>query len=101
MPMTVIVTRDVAARFRGFLSSVMLEIAPGVYTSPNMTRGVRQRVWTVLADWYGQLGGGAIVMTYRDLEAPGRQAVVSLGEPPRVLVEADGMLLVKQESPAV
>ena len=28
MPMTVIVTRDVEDRYRGFLSSVMLEVAP-------------------------------------------------------------------------
>ena len=34
MPMCVIVTRDVPARVRGFLASCMLEIAPGVYTTP-------------------------------------------------------------------
>ncbi|MEL6317336.1 MAG: type I-E CRISPR-associated endoribonuclease Cas2e, partial [Pseudomonadota bacterium] len=33
MPMTVIVTRDVAPRIRGFLASLALEIAPGVYTA--------------------------------------------------------------------
>lgn len=98
--MTVIVTRDVAQRFRGFLSSVMLEIAPGVYTSPTMTRGVRERVWKVLGDWFRELGGGGIVMTYRDLDSPGRQAVLNLGDPPRNLVEADGLLLVKRESPS-
>ena len=32
--MTVVVTVSVEARYRGFLASVMLEIAPGVYTSP-------------------------------------------------------------------
>lgn len=97
MPMTVIVTRDVAPRFRGFLSSVMLEIAPGVYTSPTMTKAVRGRVWTVLSDWFRELGGGGIVMTWRDLEAPGRQAVLNLGDPSRTLVDADGLLLVKRE----
>jgi CRISPR-associated protein Cas2 len=97
VPLTVVVTRDVAPRFRGFLSSVMLEIAPGVYTSPTMTKGVRERVWSVLSDWFGDLGGGGIVMTWRDLEAPGRQAVLNLGDPSRNLVEADGMLLVKRE----
>lgn len=97
MPMTVIVTRDVAPRFRGFLSSVMLEIAPGVYTSPNMTKGVRERVWSVIEDWFGQLGGGGIVMTWRDLDAPGRQAVLNLGDPSRTLVDADGALLVMRE----
>ena len=44
MSMTVVVTRNVAPRFRGFLASVMLEIAPGVYTAPEMSKGVRERV---------------------------------------------------------
>ena len=36
--MTVVVTVNVESRYRGFLASVMLEIAPGVYTGPRMTR---------------------------------------------------------------
>ena len=39
MPMTVVVTRDVEARYRGFLASAMLEIAPGVYVSPDSLIG--------------------------------------------------------------
>lgn len=100
MPMTVVVTRDVEARFRGFLSSVMLEIAPGVYTGPRMTKGVRERVWDVLADWFGHLGGGCVVMTWRDPEMPGGQAIRLLGEPPKTLVDVDGVLLVMRELPA-
>ena len=61
--MTVIVTVNVEARYRGFLASAMLEIAAGVYTSPDMTNGIRERVWDVLARWYYELGQGAIVMT--------------------------------------
>ena len=38
--MTVVVTINVEARYRGFLASAMLEIAPGVYTSPQMTQGI-------------------------------------------------------------
>ena len=98
--MTVVVTRDVASRYRGFLSSVMLEIAPGVYTSPNMTKGVRERVWRVLSDWFDATGGGGIVMTWRDPEASGRQAVRNLGDPPRELVDVDGALLVRRERSA-
>ena len=45
--MTVIVTVNVESRYRGFLASAMLEIAPGVYTSPNMTSGIRDRIWEV------------------------------------------------------
>jgi CRISPR-associated protein Cas2 len=97
MPMTVVVTRDVPDRFRGFLASCMVEIAPGVYTSPGMTRGVRERVWTVLESWFGELGGGAVVMTWRDPSLPARQGVAILGEPAKTLVEHDGVLLVKRE----
>ena len=47
MPMTVVVTTALPDRFRGFLASCMCEVAPGVFTSPNMSDGVRQRVWGV------------------------------------------------------
>jgi len=94
--MTVLVTRDVPDRFRGFLASAMLEIAPGVYTSPDMTRGVRERVWSVLADWFATLQQGSVVMTWPSAPAPGGQAVALLGEPPKELFEADGILLVRR-----
>ena len=44
VPMCVIVTRDIPSRFRGFLASSMLEIAAGVYTQPDMSASVRERV---------------------------------------------------------
>jgi len=94
--MTLIVTRDVEARYRGFLHSVMLEIAPGVYTSPRMTKGVRERVWDVLTDWHGHLNRGSIIMTWRDAKAAGGQGLLYLGEPPRELIEVDGMVLVRR-----
>ena len=100
MLMNVVVTRDVATRFRGFLASCMLEIAPGVYTSPNMTLGVRQRVWGVLQDWFGDLGGGSIVMTWREASAPGGQGVLTLGVPPMRMHDADGMILGCLDPPA-
>ena len=96
--MTVIVTVNVEARYRGFLASVMLEIAPGVYTSPAMTQGIRDRVWGVVARWYHELGTGSIVMTWRDASAPGGQQIRSLGEPPKEIVEADGIHLVRYRS---
>lgn len=95
MPMTVVVTRDVEARYRGFLSSVMLEIAPGVYTSPKMSRAVRQRVWKVMEDWYGQLGRGAILLTWQDSTASGGQGVLNLGNPSKEIVDLDGVLIVR------
>ena len=100
MPMTVIVTRDVAPRFRGFLASTALEIAPGVYTAPRMSRGVRERVWAVLEAWFEQLGGGAIVMTWRDGKLPGGQGVCVLGVRGKHLVPYDGVFLARTPLPA-
>lgn len=94
---TMIVTRDVEARYRGFLTSVMLEIAPGVYVSPRMSAAVRERVWEVLADWWSALGRGSIVMVWRDKAATGELAMEMLGEPPKEIVDADGVLLVKRK----
>ncbi len=93
--MTVIVTVNVESRYRGFLASAMLEIAPGVYTSPNMTSGIRDRIWEVLTDWYSQLGQGSIVMTWRDPSAVSGQEIRTLGEAPKEIVDADGVYLVK------
>ncbi len=93
--MTVVVTGNVEGRYRGFLASVMLEIAPGVYTSPQMTDGIRERIWEVLTRWYYELGHGSIVMTWRDPTAVAQQRIRTLGESPKEIVDADGVYLVK------
>ena len=93
--MTVVVTVNVESRYRGFLASAMLEIAPGVYTSPQMTSAIRERIWNVLSQWYYQLGQGAIVMTWRDPSLIGEQQIRTLGEAPKDIVDADGVYLVK------
>ncbi len=96
MPMTVVVTRDVEPRYRGFLASAMLEIAPGVYVSPDLSTGVRQRIWLVLEDWFATLGNGAVAMIWRDAAAVGGLALRHLGDPPKEIRDADGVLLVKR-----
>ena len=93
--MTVVVTVNVQARYRGFLASTMLEIAPGVYTSPQMTSGIRERIWEVISNWYYQLDQGSIVMTWQDSSATGEQQIRTLGQPPKEIVDADGVYLVK------
>jgi CRISPR-associated protein Cas2 len=97
MPMTVVVVRDVADRYRGFLASIMPEVATGVFTSPEITKGVRERVWTVLSDWWSVRPGGSIVMVWKDDRAPGGLGVVSLGEPTRALADIDGVLVTRRE----
>ena len=96
MPMTVVVTRDVADRYRGFLASLMPEIGPGVFVSPELSRGVRERVWTVLDGWWQAVPGGSVLMVWRDDTAPGRLGLLSLGLPPRQLADLDGVLLVRR-----
>ena len=96
MALCFVITRDVEMRYRGFLGSIMLELAPGVYASPRISQAVRERVWDVLSDWHSTLGSGSIVMTWRDKTAPGGLRVLTLGEPPKCLVEHEGSLLVRR-----
>jgi len=96
MPLCIVVTRDVEMRYRGFLGSLMLELAPGVYAGPRMTKAVRERVWDVLTEWHGALQGGSVVMAWRDATAPGGIRVKALGEPPKDIVEHEGSLLVRR-----
>ena len=96
MPMTIVVTRDVESRYRGFLASAMLEVAPGVYVSPDLSHGVRERIWTVISTWYDVLNRGAVVLMWRDSTASGGLALRHLGDPPKEIRDADGVLLVKR-----
>jgi CRISPR-associated protein Cas2 len=92
--MTVVITRNVPDRYRGFLASCMLELAPGVYTSPQMTDGVRNRVWSVCCEWAGALpDDGGVLMTWRDTTEPSGQAVRVLGWPRKEIVELNGLWL--------
>ncbi len=96
--MTVIVTNNVADRFRGFISSCMLEIAPGVYTSSNMNAGVRERLWKVIEKWYYDLSEeGSIVMTWSDSSVAVGQRVRVLGVPPVELIKHEGIILTYRE----
>ena len=96
--MTVVVTRNLPARFRGFLASCMLEIAPGVYTAPRMTVAVRERIWLVLEEWWELVThpDSGIVMTWVDPEKAGGQEVRVLGSPPIEMVDHDGIYLARK-----
>jgi len=95
--MTVIVTRNVADRIRGFLASAMLELAPGVYMSVRHSTAVRERIWDVLQDWFQVEEDASIVMVWNDPSVPGGHAVRTLGLPPVDLVEVDGLLLTRRQ----
>lgn len=97
--MTLVVTRNVPERFRGFLASCMLELAPGVYASPAMTRGVRERVWSVLCEWSGSLGDDSgVLITWPEKGQPGNQALLTLGWARKSLIEVDGIWLDQREA---
>ncbi len=94
--MTVFVTRNVEARYRGFLASTMLEVAAGVYVSPNLSKGVRERIWSVLTKWYAHLGNGSITLLFADAASVGGLRLEYLGEPPKEIWDCDGVLLVRR-----
>lgn len=96
MPLTLVVTRNVENRYRGFLTSIMLEVAPGVYVAPTLSARVRNKVWQVLTDWWETLGNGSIIMVWRDKKAVGNLSIKFIGEAPKEIVDADGVLLVKR-----
>jgi CRISPR-associated protein Cas2 len=96
MALVMVVTRDVADRFHGFLASVMLEVAPCVFVAPRMNKGVRERTWCVVSDWHSQEPRGSLVMVWCDLNEVGGIGVAHLGTPPRKLVEVDGMWLTRR-----
>lgn len=99
MSMTVVVTRNVPDRIRGFLASSMLEIGPGVYSGSGLTVAVRDRIWSVLEDWFTG-ADSSIVMVWRDGKVPGGQSVRVLGVPPIDIVEIDGLVLSRRDIPA-
>ncbi len=94
--MTVVVTRNVSPRIRGFLASTMLEVAPGVYSAPRQSPAVRERIWKVLEEWFALEQDAAIVMLWREPAMPGEQAVRTLGTPPVGLVEIDGLIIARK-----
>ena len=98
MSMTVVVTRNVRDRIRGFLSSTMLELAPGVYSAPRISPAVRYRIWTVLEEWFSYEEDASIVMLWADNTEAGGQAVKILGSPPIDLVEIDGLFTARRPS---
>lgn len=98
MPLSLVITRDVADRFRGFLASCLLEVAPGVYLSLDLDAGVRDRIWAVLKDWFQQKPGSSIIQLWNEKALPSGLGMRFLGEPPKELIEYDGLWLVRRDT---
>jgi len=93
MSMTVVVTRNVSNRIRGFLASTMLELAPGVYGAPRLNAAVRERIWQVIKEWFAIERDASVVMLLDDSQVPGGMSVRVLGLPPIDLVQLDGLVV--------
>jgi CRISPR-associated protein Cas2 len=97
MSLTIVITRDVQDRYRGYLRSAMLEVDAGVYVSSRLNRDVRDRLWDVLAEWFGVLSRGSIVMIWRDRDAASNIGMKTLGIPRREITDVDDLLLTRRE----
>lgn len=93
MSMSVMVTRNVSGRMRGFLASSMLELAPGVYSAPKMSPAVRERIWAVVTEWFSNEQDASVVFLWADPSQPGGQNVKVLGLPPIKVIDLDGLLV--------
>lgn len=98
MSMAIVVTRNVSSRMRGFLASTMLEVSPGVYCGPRISPSVRDRIWSVVEDWFLGEKDASAVMIWQESAAPGGHAVKTLGSPPVSLVSVDGLIVARRDS---
>lgn len=96
MSFTVIITRDVQPRYRGFLASIMLEVAPGVYVSPRLNPKVRDGVWDVLEKWHGYLNRGSVVMISRNTSVIGKMLCKTLGDTQNKIIDFEHLLLTRK-----
>jgi CRISPR-associated protein Cas2 len=94
--MVIVILRNVPARCSGFLASCMLEIAPGVFISPHLSARVREQVWSVISDWFQQLGGSTILMAWKDASKPAGIAILSAGIPVREFWQVNGLYLTQR-----
>lgn len=71
-------------------------LPPGVYLAPQLSAAVCERTWAVLSEWHAELRRGAIVLAWPDPKRPGGMAIETLGDAPKEIVDADGVLLVRR-----
>jgi CRISPR-associated protein Cas2 len=97
MAMTIMATRNVPGRFRGFLASCMVEIVPGLYVAPRMKKAVRERVWKVMLDWAELLDAEAgVVLFWKSRSAPSGLGLRMIGWPKKELVDHEGVWLARR-----
>jgi CRISPR-associated protein Cas2 len=60
-----------------------------------MNPAVRERLWKVVSGWFDELGGGSLVMVWREAGLAGGLGIKCLGVPPRGLIDVEGIVLSK------
>ena len=96
MSVLIAVTRNIPGRFRGLLTSCMLEIAPGTFVSPQINRAVRERIWDIMMSWNEVLRpNSGVVFLWPDTQEPSHLGMSFIGFPPKELIEHDGFWLAR------
>jgi CRISPR-associated protein Cas2 len=62
-----------------------------------MNKGIRERVWSVMEDWFEGDEEQSVLMTWPDGKLPGGQRVRALGIPRNDLVRLDGIYLARRD----
>jgi CRISPR-associated protein Cas2 len=88
--MVVFILENAKPALRGELSRWLFEIKPGVFTG-KISALVRDELWELIEQ---KLGNGSAVMIYPQRNEQGFNAQM-IGNPSRMLVDIEGVLLVK------
>ena len=96
--MMVICVSNTADRFHGFLRSVMINPHPGTYVSRDLDKGVQERLWAILSEWYECDARGMVVMIRLDKSKSMGLDILSLGSPKREIVELEGHYALVRDS---
>jgi CRISPR-associated protein Cas2 len=84
-------------RFSGFLHSIAMELAPGMFLAADFDRASFSRVWQTLEEWHARSPEGWIVAVLPAAKVRHPPELRTLGVLPRMLIEQDGLHLVKIE----
>ena len=95
--LTLVITRDVNSRYRGFLRSAMAEIASGIYVSTQLNSDARDRLYEVIREWHETLNSGSITMIWRDKDAAADIGIRCLGTTQKDFCDVDGFLLTRKK----
>lgn len=94
--MITIITSNVPDRTNGYLSSIMLEVNPGVFVSPTMGRAVSEKTWEVVFGWWCENGSGNLLMIKTNKDLPGGMELRYAGLPRRKIVAIDDVLCIEK-----